>query len=417
MSTRQTWAHQLAARARKVGWDVEPNTANGGYKVRCPDGMIVPLHLTTSDHWSPKLAEKDLIDHGLADAEAKLAAKEARAKATKLAAERRAADTKAAKMAAQSTAITRAAGPYLTLEEVDTAWFLHPHPAPWVRWCLIGPEQAAALLDKANTHNRKMKPRRVDRLTRVMISGQWRTTHQGIAFDTTGRLQDGQHRLQAIVDSGLPGPVMVFVGMHPNNFKAIDENLVRSADQLLDMEGEVHANTLASAVKLANVYVSPAPRHQSRLRPSNADVYDAWSADADALREATMWARKNYRHISAPPAVVAAAYYLLYRTNGQHNPYVDAYLRGLAAGAKPNRMLLDDDDPRVVARRWFAGRKEHRQRTEAIDAIGILIHAWNLLIADQRRRYIKIAAELPRIGVCDPDTSAPPPLIADEVNP
>ena len=44
------------------------------------------------------------------------------------------------------------------------------------------------------------------------------TTHQGIAFDENGVLQDGQHRLCAIVSANKPVDMMVTSGLSPDNF-------------------------------------------------------------------------------------------------------------------------------------------------------------------------------------------------------
>ena len=41
----------------------------------------------------------------------------------------------------------------------------------------------------------------VERLTDTLRDGEFRTTHQGIAFDERGQLVDGQNRLSAIVEA------------------------------------------------------------------------------------------------------------------------------------------------------------------------------------------------------------------------
>lgn len=58
----------------------------------------------------------------------------------------------------------------------------------------VTPEMAAKWLE-GNVLNRPLKQAHVDRLAREMAAGRWRLTHQGIAFDVSGCLIDGQHRL------------------------------------------------------------------------------------------------------------------------------------------------------------------------------------------------------------------------------
>lgn len=65
----------------------------------------------------------------------------------------------------------------------------------------ITPEMARLILEKQNTLNRRMRAMIFDPYTRDMEEGRFYYTHQGIAYDTDEVLVDGQHRLQAIVDS------------------------------------------------------------------------------------------------------------------------------------------------------------------------------------------------------------------------
>lgn len=421
MSTRATVAYELAGRARRVGWDVQ--RVGDGYKVKTPDGTMLMAHLSISDVRGERNLIKNFERAGLLTAEAKLAEVVAASKAKKLTAQRRAADAKAVKLAARQTAITRAAGPYAVLEEVDLDWFLKPHPTPWVRWCMISPELAGALLDKINTHNRPTLNDDVDKYQRILVSGQWRSTHQGIAIDTDGVLQDGQHRLKAITESGVPAPLFVFVGMDPDNFKAIDEGRLRNAAQLLSRDGEKNTTSIASTVRLISVYVSPDPRAQSRIKPTNIEVFDAFYDDADNIRDAVTWARAQpFRKLGIAPSVLAAAYLLLRRANGENNPYVAAFLNGFVAGTKPDsRMLLDDDDPRMRLRNWLANRRQLRQNVKQLDQLAILIKAWNYLIDDRRANFLRHTRDsaIPFIGVCRPDgdePSPPPQMIADELH-
>ena len=112
---------------------------------------------------------------------------------------------------------------------------------PWaaVRFtiCTITPEQAADWL-KRNTKNRKVKESTVKAYATDICNNAWLLTHQGIAFDVTGRLIDGQHRLIAIVDAKRPVTMLVSTGWPVANGKnqtmdAVDRGVQRTiADQL-----------------------------------------------------------------------------------------------------------------------------------------------------------------------------------------
>jgi len=77
----------------------------------------------------------------------------------------------------------------------------------------VTPEMAKAWLSKNNVNNRHMRPSVVSRYAFDMKRGEWRLTHQGIAFRSDGTIADGQHRLAAVVMSGCGAWMLVTYGM------------------------------------------------------------------------------------------------------------------------------------------------------------------------------------------------------------
>lgn len=71
-----------------------------------------------------------------------------------------------------------------------------------------------------------------------MRNGKWRLTHQGIAFDEFGHLSDGQNRLMAIVEAGVPVRMWVFRGVPRESMDAIDIGKNRTAADTLHFLGE-----------------------------------------------------------------------------------------------------------------------------------------------------------------------------------
>lgn len=112
----------------------------------------------------------------------------------------------------------------------------------------VAPAQAAAWLDQ-NENNRPINWNYVAQLARDMKAGRFACTHQGIAFDTSGRLIDGQHRLWAIVDADVPVRVRVFRNEPPENIVHIDGNCPRRAADRMTLGrslGTVRADELAT---------------------------------------------------------------------------------------------------------------------------------------------------------------------------
>jgi hypothetical protein len=68
-----------------------------------------------------------------------------------------------------------------------------------------------------------------------MLAGEWYETHQGIAFYEDGTLADGQHRLRAIVQSGVSLWMRVTWGMTRRQGLGVDETFTRTARQQLEI--------------------------------------------------------------------------------------------------------------------------------------------------------------------------------------
>lgn len=92
---------------------------------------------------------------------------------------------------------------------------------------IVTPEIAAHFLQK-NKDNRDYRKKWVAHLSNIIKTGEWLTTHQGIALDKDGNLIDGQHRLLAIIDSGLPVQINVSYDVDANTFSCIDIGVKRN---------------------------------------------------------------------------------------------------------------------------------------------------------------------------------------------
>ena len=72
----------------------------------------------------------------------------------------------------------------------------------------ITPAMATEML-KGNVANRPLSKDWVRALSKLIKDGDFRTTHQGIALNSNGAVVDGQHRLYAIIDAGIPVRMVV----------------------------------------------------------------------------------------------------------------------------------------------------------------------------------------------------------------
>jgi hypothetical protein len=113
---------------------------------------------------------------------------------------------------------------------------------------LITPDIAAAYLAR-NPRNRLIEKRIVRRYASAMRAGHWESTGQSIQFDTTGDLVDGQHRLTAIVETGLSFTMLVVRGLSPSVRDVIDTGKARTLADSLRLRGTADSPTVGGMLR------------------------------------------------------------------------------------------------------------------------------------------------------------------------
>ena len=101
----------------------------------------------------------------------------------------------------------------------------------------LQPVHCALILD-ANGHNRRFSNSQIDTLMGILARGEWKRTHQGMAFYDDGTLMDAQHRGAASVLTGIPlSPIMVSGGYAKDDNDAIDAGAKRTAADAAQLAG------------------------------------------------------------------------------------------------------------------------------------------------------------------------------------
>jgi hypothetical protein len=115
------------------------------------------------------------------------------------------------------------------------------------RWVLVTPALAGKWLGK-NSNNRPLRNQVVGILAGDMAAGRWRDNGDPIRWGADGVLQDGQHRLAAIVESDSSQELLIVGGLAAGAFESIDGGIKRTvADGL---RGVQNASALAAAGRL-----------------------------------------------------------------------------------------------------------------------------------------------------------------------
>lgn len=135
------------------------------------------------------------------------------------------------------------------------------------------PSRAKHYLDTCNRNNRPINRERVRLYAAEMTAGRWRLNPQGIAFDRSGQLLNGQHTLAAVVASGVTLDLYTHHQVLPDAQGVMDQGLPRTAAQIFAMEtgapGAARFTSAARAVLEHGMEVK---------KPSNLQIV-AWAQE------------------------------------------------------------------------------------------------------------------------------------------
>lgn len=400
---------EYALRAQRVGWQVDKSTGNEAwqYLIHCPPCNLrncthkVQLHSSPSDRNWYKTVERSLNRHGFDRAEADFAEsnESLRRDAIDRAMQQNETKTKLIeRLAEQHRAVNKAAGPYVA-QPVDIHWLFGAHEVPESRRVLLPPDVSQVLTMSYNSRNRPIRPSRVQYWANQMRPDKngnirWRYTHQGISIDTTGELQDGQHRLLAAVQEKFTLDVQIFVGMPRENFGSIDVNAPRSAVDTMSLLNKSNPAETSGATRLIIIYDRFGSEMRSGMRtkiPNDelAEYVDKFGVELAESIDKAIEISRHQRHRGSPKmskSALSAGIYLISRRLPENDERLVEFLRGYDEGTN-----LPNGDVRVPLRTFMtnlSGGRENRNYVPAHEQLAVFIKAWNAWVTGRSMSYL-----------------------------
>jgi hypothetical protein len=265
-----------------------------------------------------------------------------------------------------------------------------------IKETLITPEMATKWLE-GNTHNRSIRDSKVDQYARDMLAGKWRLTHQGIAFDTDETLQDGQHRLWAIVNSGRPTRMMVARGVPKDAQAVIDDNIPRSVVDALKFSRGQEATPMHVAIAKWLL------KDTLSVSATRQEVIAKLSEHREAIDFAASVMEKKVRGISITPVltVIARAFYT------QNRDKLARFGQILTTG----RINDDAEDAALLLRNWLLEGAPLRKAAGVNRAVVIYQKTERALMAFLRQERLATlyiaASELFPLPISSSNTAVP----------
>lgn len=102
---------------------------------------------------------------------------------------------------------------------------------------MIDPELAELMLERNIEENRSVSPGRDLVYTQQFKTGEFICTSQGLGFDSTGRMNDGRHRLTVCTETGITFEHTVTYGLDPRSFLKTDNGQNKTGAHLMEIAG------------------------------------------------------------------------------------------------------------------------------------------------------------------------------------
>ncbi len=243
---------------------------------------------------------------------------------------------------------------------------------------------ARAVLEEFNSGNRRVNQRKVTQLAAQMTSGEFENTGEPLIISAEGVLNNGQHRLFALVEADATVDMDVRFGIPRRAFSKTDTGTARNAADVLTIKGVPHGADIARSVRLLVLYNRGLPE-SVRSFVTNDEVGRAF----DQWKDITEVAERVSQH-AIPRAVRGAALlttaYLASRSPGSAK--LDAWLEILATGLGAAR-----DNPAYVARERILRATEAPSGTRELllERLALLVNSWNFYSEKRTATVRKLA--------------------------
>lgn len=240
--------------------------------------------------------------------------------------------------------------------------------APVTEIVTVTPVLATILLEK-NPANRNISEIAVERIARDLKGGRWEFNGETIIVAKDGSLNDGQHRMKAVVETGMPLRTVMVFGAERSSRMTLDTGIARTVGHFLKMDGYHDTNALGSVANYVCQY-----RERQYIgaggtnRPTKAEVLLAVKYYGQDMTDSLSFVSRNGVGAVCSKSILAFSHWAIWRAAGRHA--ADDYLDKLIEGTE-----LKKDNPVLYCRNRLI---EMRGSARVGDKVELILRAWNL---------------------------------------
>lgn len=255
---------------------------------------------------------------------------------------------------------------------------------------LVTPAIAAELL-KNNNCNRILRPAVIADYAGQMARGEWReNTPERLLISPSGRLLNGQHRLHAVVESGITFTFEVAYNVPEDMFDIIDRGARRTPGDILSIAGVKNPIlTAAIIVKFLNMG-KKATGYATADKPSMKQIrneYDNRPKFWDHIVDFANNSKKSFGGYLEPSLL--GSWYALCSDISVKD--ADRYFAGLTTGLG----FTNEKDPICQYRQYLLKNREEKHLHTALAStkLALFIKSWNMM-RDQKLKSLRYSPKV-----------------------
>ena len=252
---------------------------------------------------------------------------------------------------------------------------------------LITPKLARQYLVEMNTDNRPMSKQTVNKYAQSMQVGHWAFNGVPIIISDDDRLIDGQHRLAAIAQSGIPTECLVVRGVDFSAFATIDRGRSRRNADILSIAGKTNTKILSTCILAYHKTIS------ASQKPVMTEELLLSLAEKKSIRHFTARFASNNPLRRFVPTVVSGVCAAMCELHGQE--IADEFLEKLGNG-----LNVEATDPEYLLREKLISSKMGVRFTSEY-LFGLVIKAANMKINNRTGKLLKYVQSVEDFPVLD----------------
>ena len=237
---------------------------------------------------------------------------------------------------------------------------------------VITPHQAELWLQR-NESNRNIRKNLVVKYARAIQAGNWHLTGDGVSLSENGNLLDGQHRLTAIVQTGMPVRMGVFRKVPERSQQYKDSGAVRTvADGLRMYNNEIHGSLVAAVCKLLHIFDTGAMFSLD---------YDETVSIYDQYQESFKWMQESIPKIKGVIRTAPVLAPIVWAHANGMEEEAEAFWSGLSTGEN-----LQKGSSILLLRRTFEHRVSGRSRMDRLHLAALTLSAMSLFCSNNTKQ-------------------------------